>query len=330
MSVDKPYVSFVMGARNDTYGGDFLHRIQVSIGSLLEQAKRYDLDAEFIIVEWNPPEDRARLAQAIKWPEGMKKNSVRIIEVTKENHLTLPNSNKMPMFEYIAKNTGIRRARGEFIVSTNPDLMFSNELIEFMAQKKLSKDNFYRIDRFDVHIDAEIPLTSVDDQLKFCKKNLVMVRARGRAVGYKKIFPVISDLRFNYLHKKGNEEDEQKGRDGDIHNMFHLHAAGDFHMMSKEMWNKSNGFIELKSHSFIDSLHCFTSGALGLKEYVFHDPYRIYHQEHDRTEASTRPSHFDADDVLKKGEDMLKRDEFIPENGEEWGLGNFELKEYVV
>jgi hypothetical protein len=45
-----------------------------------------------------------------------------------------------------ARNDAIRRARGEFILSTSADLEFSDELIEFLAARRLEKGRLYRID----------------------------------------------------------------------------------------------------------------------------------------------------------------------------------------
>ena len=54
-----------MGARNDNHGGRFLHRIQVCVNALFTLSRKYELDVELIIVEWNPPLNRPSLAQAL-------------------------------------------------------------------------------------------------------------------------------------------------------------------------------------------------------------------------------------------------------------------------
>src|SRR4029077_1362567 len=45
-----------------------------------------------------------------------------------------------------SRNAGIRRARGEFILSTDAGLQFSDELIKFLAARELQKGRLYRID----------------------------------------------------------------------------------------------------------------------------------------------------------------------------------------
>src|SRR5262245_12082686 len=97
-----PFFTFVVAARNDNYGGDFLHRIQVFLNALLAMWHKHSLDAELVIVEWNPPEDRPRLRDALRWPEHLAPERVRILEVPREIHQRIPNAERMPMFEFMA------------------------------------------------------------------------------------------------------------------------------------------------------------------------------------------------------------------------------------
>ena len=50
-------ISFVVAARNDDYGGNFLHRMQVFVDNVMTLSSQEDLSAELMIVEWNPPAD---------------------------------------------------------------------------------------------------------------------------------------------------------------------------------------------------------------------------------------------------------------------------------
>lgn len=79
-----PYLTIVAASRNDDHGGCLLRRMQLFVSGLLEQCRRYQLSAELVLVEWNPPVDRPRLADALSWSAGTGSCSVRIIEVLPE------------------------------------------------------------------------------------------------------------------------------------------------------------------------------------------------------------------------------------------------------
>jgi hypothetical protein len=42
--------------------------MQVFVDAWINQAKRHNLSSVLIVVEWNPPARRDRLAQAPRWP----------------------------------------------------------------------------------------------------------------------------------------------------------------------------------------------------------------------------------------------------------------------
>src|SRR5207245_4759898 len=80
-----PYISIVVTSRNDNHGDKLLFRMQTFVDCLLDQCKRYQLPAELVMVEWNPPDDQAPLAQALSWPRD-RNCSVRVIQVPPDIH----------------------------------------------------------------------------------------------------------------------------------------------------------------------------------------------------------------------------------------------------
>ena len=174
---DAPYLSVVVTARNDDHGGRLLRRMQVFVDAWINQAKRHNLPSELIVVEWNPPAERERLATALRWPRETGPCQVRIIEVPAEIHSQYRNATALPLYQMIAKNVGIRRARGEFILATNIDIVFSDELMKFLAARRLEQGKMYRIDRTDVMSDVPVDGT-LDEQLAYCNSNLIRVFAR--------------------------------------------------------------------------------------------------------------------------------------------------------
>ena len=108
---DQPRVSFVFAVHDPEYGGGLLPRTK-HIDTLIELANRYRLSAEIVIVEWNPRPDHTPFRESLHWPDNLGDVSLRFFEVPAEIHRTLPNADRIPMFEYLAKNAGLRRARG--------------------------------------------------------------------------------------------------------------------------------------------------------------------------------------------------------------------------
>jgi hypothetical protein len=171
-----PYVSVVIAARNDNHGGNMLGRMQAFFDAWLGQAARYGLPSEIVVVEWNPPADRPRLIDAIEWPASMHPCEVRFLEVSPELHARFPHADAVPLHQMIAKNVGIRRARGEFVLATNLDIVLSAELMRFLAERRLERSRMYRLDRYDVSRD--IPArAAVDELLAFCRNHCLRVFA---------------------------------------------------------------------------------------------------------------------------------------------------------
>jgi len=154
MTSDSPYLSVVMVSRNDDHGGNPLQRTQLCINSLFEQCNRFRLPVELIVVDWNPPPDRPGLAEIIQWPVDRRFIRTRLITVPPEFHRSLANSKNLPLFQMIGKNVGIRRARGEYVLATNIDILFSDELMEYLSKRPLKHGHSYRVDRFDVRPDV--------------------------------------------------------------------------------------------------------------------------------------------------------------------------------
>jgi len=311
--------------------------MQVFLNVLLGLWAKHKLDAELVIVEWNPPENKPCLQEVLAWPKCLKPGMVRIVEVPKEIHHRLANSDRMPMFEYIAKNVGIRRASGEYVLATNPDIVFSDEIIRYFAAGQLRSDSFYRADRFDV--SRKVPLNfPLARQLKFCARHTFRVHRMDGTVPVRKLARFRRNLVRNLprllphravrgLIRRGRElfaPDVQGARSAVP--LVHTNASGDFFLMRRSDWHHLRGYPELKSHSFVDGYICFMAASLGLRQVLLESPLRIYHQEHDRSGHTTRPL-TDFHLLSEGGRKMLESR--TPEilNDDDWGLGRQALGE---
>lgn len=176
-SPDEPYLSVVATARNDNHGGDLNRRMQIFVGALVAQCERHGVDAELVLVDWNPPANRVPLAEVLQWPDDSTRCCIRVVQVPHELHAKLDHSGRLPLFQMIAKNVGIRRARGRFVLATNVDLLFSDELMSFIAERRLQSGFVYRTDRYDVRSDIELG-APVEEQLADCRANLIRICRR--------------------------------------------------------------------------------------------------------------------------------------------------------
>jgi hypothetical protein len=168
----EPYLSIVVCTRNDNHGGDLNQRTQIFLNGLAAQIERWCIPSELIIVEWNPPTDRQPVATEFIWPN-TPWLEIKTIEVSPDLHRRYRHAEKIPLYQMIGKNVGIRRARGQFILATNIDLLFSNSLMRFISERRLEKNTFYRCDRVDV--DRDVPFGSLDEQLEFCRTHVIRI-----------------------------------------------------------------------------------------------------------------------------------------------------------
>ncbi len=167
-----PRLSVVVTSRNDNHGGDLTRRMQIFLDCWIAQCKRHSLTSELIFVEWNPPADRPPLSEALVWPDDPGPCSVRIVTVPNHLHARLAHSDKLSLFQMIAKNVGIVRARGDFILSTNVDLVFSDALFRFFSSQSLVPGRIYRSDRVDVSAGI-IEGSSLDAALAYCESHVL-------------------------------------------------------------------------------------------------------------------------------------------------------------
>jgi hypothetical protein len=175
-STAAPYLSVVVTTRNDSHGGDPLKRLQSLTNTLDAQCRRTGLATELIVVEWNPPPDRPRVSSLLRLPDAAF-CTYRFIEVPPELHQSLQCADVLPLFQMIAKNVGIRRARGQFVLATNIDIIFSNELVDFIAAGRLERGCLYRVDRHDIQADfpVDAPLAA---QMEYCRSHQLRVHTR--------------------------------------------------------------------------------------------------------------------------------------------------------
>jgi len=277
MSGESPYLSVVAVSRNDDHGGGLLGRMQQFVDCMSEQADLFRIPLELVLVEWNPPDGVPSLGEALSWPPPSEYFSARIITVPPEVHRKFSHADRLPLFQMIGKNVGILRARGRFVLATNIDIIFSNELVRFLSRKELEPGVFYRTNRIDV--DSGLPTgASLGEKLAYCRSHVIRINSRYFLSSGGNIRALAMDVARNpsllgyYLKNLVYKLKIPR---------LHYNACGDFTLLAKEDWEALRGYPELGMYSLhIDSLFLMAASFSGLRERVLRSPCEVYHLEH--------------------------------------------------
>jgi len=279
-----PRLSIIVTSRNDEHGGDILRRMRLFLQGLLDQTRRHGLQAELIVVEWNPPEDRPPLREVLPRPSAHDRLTLRYLEVPGAIHRRYRRAPDLPLFQMIAKNVGIRRARGEFVLCTNVDLLFSDPLVRLLGATPLRADTCYRANRCDVP-DGIDPRWDISRQLEWCEAHVI--RRLGRDPRYRNINLELLGLQDKAPYKKWVFD-----KLAAVYGLFWTaekralyqldwSACGDFTLMSRQAWIAIEGYVELDLYSLhVDSLGLIAAAALGYRQHVFPLPACTYHVDH--------------------------------------------------
>lgn len=171
-----PHLSVVAVSRNDDHGGDLQGRMQHFVDGFIAQCRKHRLDAELILVEWNPPIERPPLEDSLEWPADFGPATVRVITVPPDLHAALPHSDALALFQMIGKNVGIRRARGRFVLATNIDILFDDATVRYLRDR-LQDGTMLRANRFDV--PSNLPERSTFERvLDDCRSRWFQVHMR--------------------------------------------------------------------------------------------------------------------------------------------------------
>ena len=175
-------ISVIICGRNDNYGGNFDERLFSTTDHNLAELRRRQVPFELMFVEWNPLEDRPLLSEAVaaRYPEA------RCFVVDGLIHRHVSENRHIQVYEYHAKNAAARRARGSWLLLTNPDNFLGDDVLDFLQAGRFDPLAFYRagrvqIDGFedigqpgfvDPSPDAKPPFGGAPGDFFFCAKEV--------------------------------------------------------------------------------------------------------------------------------------------------------------
>jgi len=324
----------VATSRNDDHGGNLAARMQVFVDGLAEHAERFGLPVELILVEWNPPADRPSLSEALRW-SATEMFRPQVLTVPREVHDLLDNANRLPLFQMIAKNAGIRRARAPFVLATNIDILFTDELFAFI-DGGLKPNSMYRVDRHDVLARLDGPTLPSPAECRALppirEHSLEGLRypngpppAHGNRAAEAAPLQRIREL----------SRLSMAAWDRVVLPKLHTSGCGDFTLTSRDVWWAMRGYPEWPIFSWhIDGVVLYQAYAGGVEMINLQPPMVAIHLEHSEgsgwtPEGSRRLfSRLDktgipflsTQDYRKIARKLVRHTGFQPFNNEGWGL----------
>lgn len=247
-------ISIVQYSRNDNHGGNLLKRMKLSFYSNIHLLEKLKINSEIILVDYNTPKDKPNLYKLLPIDKPLKYVKVRHLIVPPEIHDSFKDSKKIPMNNMLARNIGIRRSSGEYILSTGIDIIFSEEIVEKF--KNLKPNKIYRANRYDVNrciLDViDIDHFDIQKVLNLCEKNII-------------------DVHFNT--NLGNFEDTNIPS-------LHTNNCGDFQLTHRDIWFSLHGYPEIDlMGTHCDTIFEYMAYLSGNEEIIFDE--KIYHIDHD-------------------------------------------------
>jgi hypothetical protein len=322
MTKIQPYVSVAFVNRNDGYGGDLEERIAKFITYYARYTRLWPGLIEFVIVDWNPPLEQTKLADAFSWQE---LGDVVHVEVPPGVHAAVAGQRGRKMLDYYGRNVAIRHSKGEFSLVINQDIFISDSIMRLAASRTLSTKHFYRADRcdFDFEPCRHVP----PEQFEAAARSAAFVVHRRHRSTDEPISVPSTPATIDALGSGLEADDRFDDATGVIdcigadqlrrlvtrrlfqwhwmpwrrkllapwyesymsdafYRQFHLHTngAGDFILAPRAAFEQIHGLYEsLETYMHTDSYAVVQLLSAGYRQAILRAPHRIYHADHDRS-----------------------------------------------
>ena len=152
---DIPYISIVLTGRNDNNGDDFNERLFAATSYNHRLLAAAGVDYELVFVEWRPVPERELIGDLLRkeFPEIAPR--LTTYEVDERYHAAFSQNPQLELHEFIAKNVGIRRAAGSYILTTSTDTYLSGDIVNLIARRMLRPMTVYRATRVDLQLHLD-------------------------------------------------------------------------------------------------------------------------------------------------------------------------------
>jgi len=157
------YLSIVCVTRDDNYGERARERFAAFAKSIPKGT-----DWELIVVEWNPLEydcSKKPMIDIVNSLELPYKSRVITVPFTEHRRLL----SIYPVLEYYGKNLGLIHSQGDYVLFTNPDIVFTPEMFDHIREFPFTQDYIYRATRYDVNRNV----LDSDNLLEACRSQII-------------------------------------------------------------------------------------------------------------------------------------------------------------
>ncbi|KAI8328901.1 hypothetical protein BC941DRAFT_363371 [Chlamydoabsidia padenii] len=292
------YLSIVIVTRMDDYAGGQQHRLQNFIDSAYLLAENTKEQMELLVVEWNPPGDRRRVIDTFRFRRS-DYLTYRIITVPKKIHDALPNVGNAPLHEFEGKNVGMRFARGEFIVCTNQDDIWSHNFHNAIQSHAFEKGVIY-LQHQDAHnIHDPLPPSIVRLPSFADDKTLYDSCQLGDQDWGNFVLPPPLNVSMDNILKIGDQ-------------------AGDFTLAHRDTWKIPRGYREQGGVAWMDIEFICTAAWTFDIPVVYSKKGFTCHQDHQNIWEFNKEQHTDNKDIHM--EDIRDKKKIYMNQENHWAL----------
>lgn len=276
-----PFLSIVLTGRNDSYGGDFNERFFRTLAFNTTKLAEQGIDFEVVFIEWSPVPRQPELSDllAAEFPDLAATSLIcYVVDPRYQDVLSLNPSVKY--LEYFAKNVGIRRATGRFVLSTNTDVFLGKRVVDVLAAGTIETGTVYRAPRLDLKLGIDQSRITWD---------------------------VLDDER-NHVRSSSLEPPLYSG------------AAGDFILLDRESFFAVRGFNEVYRLARVGVDYGFLVKAYGNGLRIADIGGPVYHVDHIGSHRISRALFRDRDAEAPWGDRRWHAHTSSYNNPEGWGL----------
>lgn len=275
--------------------------------------------------------------------------TVRVLTISQEHHETLYNPHNLDLFELVGKNAAARRARGSYLLFTNPDNCWSDQLGQLLGRRRLKPNVFYTAIRGQVRHNVRANKgSSADSMHHYVTRHHFAhyqdspweVTSQMPRVACIVGEPPLADQPPTFFAANTSFADIQK--------WVHRNASGDFFLAPRRMVLQARGYPEVPQNLHVDGMMPFMAMSHGYG-HLFMGPGCInLHQPHARSGnfrhsvpiwtldeinvhflqlghlANHRPSE------AREGVEGEGKREWYQWNDKNWGLGSAQLRDEVL